>query len=157
MAISAINAATSTTGVGVTTDAGSVIKMNGGTGIFAQSNGTVGGVTVTVGGVIGGPNIGVNAAVTNSANAGNAVVNVNNAIDAVVTGVIATSNGSGNVLVTGSGTIGATTSPNLLGIDASVTNVCGSSNVTVSVTGAITATNGVQALNAGLGSVLAGC
>ena len=158
--INAVNATTSTTGVTVATDAGSKILMAAGTpsnpttGIFAQSNGTAGGANVTVGGSISGADVGVNASITNTSNSNNAVVTVNGSIDANTTGVIATSNGTGNVQVNGAGSIGSTIHPSLLGVDASITNAASAGNVSVSVTGPITAGNGVQAFNAGSGSVL---
>jgi hypothetical protein len=79
-------------------------------------------------------------------------------IDAITTGVIATSAGTGNVNVGSSsaGVIGLSTQPNLLGVDASITNAASSGNVTVNLAGAVTAANGVEAVNAGSGTVFVG-
>lgn len=89
------------TGISVTTDAGSLIDMLGGTGIFANQLGTSGGVTVTVDGDISGADIGVDAAIANALNGDNVGVSASGSVHAVTgSSIRATTVGTGNANVT---------------------------------------------------------
>ena len=133
---------TNTGNVTVETDAGSQIKMKGGTGITAAVFGNTGSTTVTLGGTIPGARTGTDAFIDNPNNASNVTATINNKVDATNIGVSARiQNGTGSVIVDGSGAgnIGQTTAPSQFGILA-INNGTGGGGVSATGFGAVTST-----------------
>jgi hypothetical protein len=123
----------------------------GTTALQMSSTGTAGGITATVGGTIsvtGATGDGINATITNAANAANIGLTTNGSVTGVTTGVLATTVGGGTVTVAASNNVTATAGNGIQ------TSAVGGLN-TVSVTaGTIQATgNGINATSTGAGGV----